>query len=210
MIPPALRRKRFLIPALVAATVGAFLVRELWRGAVPGGEPAFPAPGAPASVGLVSAPEGPPVLVARAVVPASLPPVWEVITDYAAFPRLFPMLESLTTRPGPDGAVHLSGTVHGLGWSFPLEVDVRHRPGAQRATVEWDSPTPQLPTNRGSWTLEAGEGGTRVTYRLAVEVAGLPDALIRAALRDVSAVRLAALGDEVQARLGARAASRAP
>lgn len=184
-MPSRRPRKRVLAAGLTCLVLAGVGGRLLWRGTMVEPPPAPPSHGDEGSrAALVAEPGQRPRLWCSRVVDAPVPVVFGVITDYPAFPGLFPDIVSLTGTPGAGGQVELSGVVRVLGRAYPLVTTVTHEPGATRARVHWSTSTEAMPVNRGSWQLEDLGGRTRVTYSLDLEVRGMPGWMVRGYLVD--------------------------
>lgn len=195
--------KRVVLAGLVAAFLACLLLGFVWRGVSAGPVPTGPTTEAEGLVSaLVALPDGRRVAWAARVLPHPAPQVWAAVTDYPAFPRIFPFLSQVRALP-EAGGVALEGEVAILGMKVPFAAKVAHQDGPPVWRASWDTPSPQVPVNRGSWTLEdAGNGKTRVIYQLDLELEGWPLAVVRSYLRDHIGSVIDALATEVARRPG--------
>jgi hypothetical protein len=153
--PPRRRfKKRYLILAVAAVLAGALLVlivRGTWADTRLR-NPQVPADGAVCY--LYQAPDGHKEVRAALVLDCPAAAVWSVVTDYDHFSDIFPYERSTHWEPDPDGRIHLTGLAHSrLYGDWPFDVHVRHEETPDGKIASWDGPTPDLPVNRGSWTV---------------------------------------------------------
>lgn len=122
----------------------------------------------------VDRPKRPPLICARATVPASLEHCWATLTDFAAYPEWMPRVAKcwIDRRPVPageplSGAVPLRAVIALPGPLTDLRVDsqVSYQIGAEQRVMRWREDGGDLARNRGELRLERVDGGhTRVSY----------------------------------------------
>lgn len=92
--------------------------------------------------------------------------VFEVITDFEAYPRIFPEFREVEVLEDEGEEAVVRFRAH-----FGIDLDYTLRIKRSFPAVSWTLVEGDLKDSQGSWSLVAeGEGTTRVTYRLAAAV----------------------------------------
>lgn len=179
-------RKRVLVPSLLAAfgTVAAF--RFLAPAVAVDRVIAEPDSAADGVRAQVIERDGRPVVRCAVLVDAHPDRVWDVLTDYDRFTRVFPMLEEVrvqreTGDAAREGAIRISGIARTPIGRLEFSTRVQHDLSAARR-ASWNEPGGALTVNKGSWTVHAAAGGSHVEYVLDVSVNHFPDLIVRAAV----------------------------
>jgi hypothetical protein len=182
---PSMKQKRwggiFAVIALAAAVLfGRYWLRGSW--AEDARDPAGEAEGLVTQVVLSE--DGRKVVRCARVAAAPAETVRAVVTDYARFPELFPMLRDFQSQAAADGSHRLSYTVDALGRAWDFDVEVRHRSTPGLYVDSWSGSSPHVPVQRGSWAIRALDAERAlVVYTLDVEAAGIPGFIVRNEVR---------------------------
>ncbi|HEX7784607.1 MAG TPA: SRPBCC family protein [Methylomirabilota bacterium] len=107
---------------------------------------------------------------ARGLVRASPEAVWAILVDYRGHPRYYPRV--ISAEPVEvDGQHALVRYEVGIG-PFSFEFHMMKYPDPARRRVDWhldpDRPNNFFRENRGYWQVDGAEGGSLVTYAIAV------------------------------------------
>ncbi len=134
---------------------------------------------------LVDAATGHKVVQASLVIDAPADRVWDVVTDYAHFSEIFPMMSNSSVERTSDGRRRLSATVSlsptPISWTFSVKIN--HEKSDRVRIAEWDDPSGRITVNRGFMRVEdLGEGKTRVVHRIDTCVRPFPSFVLRAAM----------------------------
>ena len=143
------------------------------------------------------------VAVLRGVSPSM---VYAVVVDFPAYPRLFPEIKAARVLAS-DGR-HVRAEFRGnIVVPFRYVLDLDCNPGA--LTVDWRYVEGEVVKNsEGGWRFAAADGGTRVEYRVAMEIsAPLPVFLLRKITDGLVALSLPAMFASVEREARARAAT---
>jgi uncharacterized membrane protein len=111
--------------------------------------------------------------------------VWSILVDYPGHPRFYPRLVSAEVLAISEGHA-LVRYVAAIGFmSFTFHMDKYRDPARRR--IDWQLAPGHASSlfreNSGYWQVDARDGGSRVTYGLAVRTV-LPAFLTRGAERD--------------------------
>jgi hypothetical protein len=110
--------------------------------------------------------------------------VWEVVTGYERFGKIFGEMSSIArlevtdATHEADGQVHLVGRVSSLLGTWPVDVRVAHDETGPNRVASWDT-SEAGHVNRGSWTISPlGEDRSLVVYLLEVQDPPYPNILV--------------------------------
>jgi uncharacterized protein YndB with AHSA1/START domain len=178
---PRKHRKRFLIPAVVAALLVLFLIGAIVRGTwadTVAKDPATSAEGVTCQVFQVG--DGPKHVRCALVLDHPIEKVWATVTDYDHFTEIFPTLRSAQAERLPTGKTRLTGealALYGV-WSFDILVSEMETPESR--IVSWTGSGGNVSVIQGKWTLTPlGPDRTLLVYASQVEVKGFPDWFVR-------------------------------
>jgi ribosome-associated toxin RatA of RatAB toxin-antitoxin module len=122
---------------------------------------------------------------AVALVRAPVEKVWSILIDYPGHPRFYPRVVEVEVLKNNDGRALVRYVVAVGPMYFSFHMD-KHQDAARRR-IEWTladgQPNSLFRENSGYWQVERRDGGSLVTYALAVRTV-LPSFLTRAAERD--------------------------
>jgi ribosome-associated toxin RatA of RatAB toxin-antitoxin module len=108
--------------------------------------------------------------------------VYEIVVDFPAYPRLFPEIkDARVLAPGPAGQPNVVRVEFRAQMVLPVRyvLDLTCLPDIP--SVDWTFVEGEVVTDStGGWRFIAEPGGTRVEYRVALDVrAPLPGAILR-------------------------------
>jgi ribosome-associated toxin RatA of RatAB toxin-antitoxin module len=144
----------------------------------------------------------------RHFVPRATPEdLFAVVTDFAAYPRLFPEIQTSRVLRD-DGRVARVEFAGAMVLPYRYTVDITR--DLQQGTVEWTFVEGQLVTDSvGGWAFVAEGEGTRVDYRVSLDVsAPLPGFMVRRILDGLVSASLPAMLASVEREVRARQAAR--
>lgn len=135
------------------------------------------------------------------VVPAA---IYAVVVDFAAYPRLFPEIKAarVLSTEGKRVRVEFRGNIV-LPFRYVLDLDCDE----VALTVDWRYVEGEVVKNsEGGWRFSAEGGGTRVEYRVAMEIsAPLPGFILRKITDGLVALSLPAMFVSVEREVHLRA-----
>lgn len=118
--------------------------------------------------------------------------VYGVVTDFAAYPRLFPEIKDVKVlaSDGKQARVEFSGNIV-LPFRYVLSLTC----DADALTIDWTFLDGEVVKNsEGGWRFTNEAGGTRVDYRVAMEIsAPVPTFLLRKITDGLVALSLPAM-----------------
>jgi ribosome-associated toxin RatA of RatAB toxin-antitoxin module len=122
-----------------------------------------------------------PYSVTRMLIKSRPEQVWQVLTDYASAPRVFPTLKKcqVLSDNGCTKRVHYQIRPSGVVTCFEYDLDMRETP---HKMIEWKRASGDFKDLEGFWKLEPAEGGHSTIVTYASHVNGgflMPQALIR-------------------------------
>ena len=132
--------------------------------------------------------------VLQGIAPAA---VYAVVVDFAAYPRLFPEIKaaSVLSAAGKRVRAEFRGNIV-LPFRYVLDLDC----DADALTVDWRYVEGEVIKNsEGGWRFSPDGDGTRVEYRVAMEIsAPLPSFLLRKITDGLVALSLPAMFASVE------------
>ena len=132
--------------------------------------------------------------VLHGIAPAA---VYTVVVDFAAYPRLFPEIKAahVLSSEGKRLRAEFRGNIV-LPFRYVLDLDC----DPEALTVDWRYVEGEVVKNsEGGWRFAAADGGTRVEYRVAMEIsAPLPGFLLRKITDGLVALSLPAMFASVE------------
>jgi ribosome-associated toxin RatA of RatAB toxin-antitoxin module len=138
----------------------------------------------------------------KGVAPAA---VYAVVVDFAAYPRLFPEIKAtrVLSTEGKRVRVEFRGNIV-LPFRYLLDLDC----DAEALTVDWRYVEGEVVKNsEGGWRFSAEDGGTRVDYRVAMEIsAPVPGFILRKITDGLVALSLPAMFVSVEREVHLRSA----
>jgi ribosome-associated toxin RatA of RatAB toxin-antitoxin module len=131
--------------------------------------------------------------------------VYAVVVDFPAYPRLFPEIKAarVLSAEGKRVRAELRGNIV-LPFRYVLDLDC----DAEALTVDWRYVEGEVVKHsEGGWRFSAEDGGTRVDYRVAMEIsAPLPGFILRKITDGLVALSLPAMFVSVEREVHLRAA----
>ena len=162
------------VAAVLAFAVGALWIRATWATAAER-NPSSAADGAVTR--LFRAPDGRRVVRSAVVIDRPIDRVWKGMNDPSTYSGMFPEA-GIQAETLPDGRIHVSHPKSTAAGTWSVDLHLR-REEARRALV-WDDPSPDVPVNRGDWSVVAlGPDRTLLVALLDIEVARIPNVLLR-------------------------------
>lgn len=130
--------------------------------------------------------------------------IYAVVVDFAAYPRLFPEIKAarVLSTEGKRVRVEFRGNIV-LPFRYVLDLDCDE----VALTVDWRYVEGEVVKNsEGGWRFSAEGGGTRVEYRVAMEIsAPLPGFILRKITDGLVALSLPAMFVSVEREVHLRA-----
>jgi ribosome-associated toxin RatA of RatAB toxin-antitoxin module len=139
--------------------------------------------------------------ILKGVAPAA---VYAVVVDFAAYPRLFPEIKAtrVLSTEGRRVRAEFRGNIV-LPFRYVLDLDC----DAEALTVDWRYVEGEVVKNsQGGWRFTAEAVGTRVEYRVAMEIsAPLPGFILRKITDGLVALSLPAMFESIEREVHLRA-----
>jgi ribosome-associated toxin RatA of RatAB toxin-antitoxin module len=140
--------------------------------------------------------------VFKGVAPAA---VYAVVVDFPAYPRLFPEIKAarVLAAEGKRVRAEFRGNIV-LPFRYVLDLDC----DPEALTIDWRYVEGEVVKNsEGGWRFSAEDGGTRVAYRVAMEIsAPVPGFILRKITDGLVALSLPAMFVSVEREVHLRAA----
>jgi len=129
---------------------------------------------------------------------------YAVVTDFVAYPRLFPEIKAveILSTSGKRVRAEFRGNIV-LPFRYVLDLDCDD----SALTVDWGYVEGEVVKNsEGAWRFSAEGGGTRVEYKVAMEIAApVPGFLLRKITDGLVALSIPAMFASVEREARARA-----
>jgi carbon monoxide dehydrogenase subunit G len=129
--------------------------------------------------------------------------VWQVLTDYEGMQRYISTIHQSTIVEREPGRVKLDqrGVAHAFMFSLPMHMVLDVREVDERIIEFHDTAAETFTVYEGAWEIAPMGGGTRVVYRLKVDLAGrYPAILQRSAIQGIVKKLLTEVATEMESR----------
>jgi coenzyme Q-binding protein COQ10 len=140
-----------------------------------------------------------PVATHSAVINATMEQVMAVITDFESYPSFLPEMEQAKILKSEDGCWEVEFRIQIIRrLSYTLRL-VKEGPGL----LTWVLIDGAFKTNKGSWSLESTEDGTRAVYQIDLQIGHfVPSSIVRSLVGRTLPETVSRFKDETERRTG--------